>query len=270
MQAGIAHLAPSESHDRLRLGTLSMTSCFETTKTGGHCYISVCAHAQAAYDQIDFAALEQDVQQVAATCSMTHSPVVFGHNDLLSGNILVLQQPGFDPEDPDREGPVGFIDYEYGAYTYRGFDIGNHFTEYAGFEGDYTRYPNKEQQELFFRHYLAADNGTAADTPLPSDQLDRLSAEANVWALASHLYWGIWALIQACHSPMDFDYIQFSNTRLGEMRRRKDAFIAEACRVFGAEGSPVQAVPAGAEQLLQGQDVNGVVASIAASSLCPS
>eukprot|EP00878_Enallax_costatus_P032104 GHUV01035205.1.p1 GENE.GHUV01035205.1~~GHUV01035205.1.p1 ORF type:complete len:192 (+),score=40.02 GHUV01035205.1:192-767(+) len=146
MQAGIAHLAPSESHDRLRLGTLSMTSCFETTKTGGHCYISVCAHAQAAYDQIDFAALEQDVQQVAATCSMTHSPVVFGHNDLLSGNILVLQQPGFDPEDPDREGPVGFIDYEYGAYTYRGFDIGNHFTEYAGFEGDYTRCEDPAEQ----------------------------------------------------------------------------------------------------------------------------
>lgn len=52
----------------------------------------------------------------------------------------MLQQPGFDPENPDKEGPVGFIDYEYGAYTYRGFDIGNHFTEYAGFEGDYSRY----------------------------------------------------------------------------------------------------------------------------------
>lgn len=94
---------------------------------------------QAAYSQIDFAALEQVVQQVEAACSLTQSPVVFGHNDLLSGNILVLQQSGFDPQNPNRNGPVCFIDYEYGAYTYRGFDIGNHFTEYAGFEGDYTR-----------------------------------------------------------------------------------------------------------------------------------
>lgn len=26
--------------------------------------------------------------------------------------------------------------------------------------------------------------------------LQRLSAEANIWALASHAYWGVWALIQ--------------------------------------------------------------------------
>eukprot|EP00967_Tisochrysis_lutea_P101452 scaffold152243_cov19-Tisochrysis_lutea.AAC.1 len=34
------------------------------------------------------------------------------------------------------------------------------------------------------------------------DMLDRLSAEANLFALASHAYWGIWALIQArCAHP---------------------------------------------------------------------
>jgi hypothetical protein len=33
---------------------------------------------------------------------------------------------------------------------------------------------------------------------LPAAQLDRLSAAANVWALASHLYWGIWAIVQVC------------------------------------------------------------------------
>jgi hypothetical protein len=27
---------------------------------------------------------------------------------------------------------VHFIDYEYGNYSYRGFDIGNHFCEFAG------------------------------------------------------------------------------------------------------------------------------------------
>lgn len=27
---------------------------------------------------------------------------------------------------------VQFIDFEYGGYNHRGFDIGNHFCEYAG------------------------------------------------------------------------------------------------------------------------------------------
>lgn len=32
--------------------------------------------------------------------------------------------------------------------------------------------------------------------PLAPAVVDHLSASANVWALASHLYWGIWAIIQ--------------------------------------------------------------------------
>jgi len=94
---------------------------------------------QAAYSAIDFAALESEVNETEAVCQLTQCPLVFGHNDLLSGNILILQQPGFDPAAPDRNGRVVFIDYEYGAYTYRDFDIGNHFTEYAGFDGNYDR-----------------------------------------------------------------------------------------------------------------------------------
>lgn len=47
-----------------------------------------------------------------------------------------------------------FIDFEYGAYFYRGYDIGNHWDEYAGFEGDYSRYPDSQQQHLFAANYL--------------------------------------------------------------------------------------------------------------------
>jgi ethanolamine kinase len=95
---------------------------------------------QAAYAAIDFQALESEVKETQEVCSLTDCPLVFGHNDLLSGNILIMQQPGFDPTTPDRNGRIVFIDYEYGAYTYRDFDIGNHFTEYAGFDGDYDRW----------------------------------------------------------------------------------------------------------------------------------
>lgn len=94
----------------------------------------------AAYASLDFAAMAAEVDAVEAACAAAASPVVFSHNDLLSGNILILQRPGFDPKAPDLDGPLTVIDFEYGAYTHRGFDFGNHFNEYAGFECDYSRW----------------------------------------------------------------------------------------------------------------------------------
>lgn len=129
----------------------------------------------------------------------------------------------------------------------RGFDFGNHFNEYAGFECDYSRYPSPQQQHLFFRHYLAAgafsqrtvsgsggdDQEDACASSDPSLlMLERMEAEANLFALASHIYWGVWALIQARYSPIDFDYLQYSGTRWGEYHRRKDEFVAQASRVL--------------------------------------
>jgi thiamine kinase-like enzyme len=35
-------------------------------------------------------------------------------------------------------GKLYFIDFEYGSYSYRGYDIANHFNEYAGFDCDYN------------------------------------------------------------------------------------------------------------------------------------
>lgn len=47
-----------------------------------------------------------------------------------------------------------FIDFEYGAYAARGYDWGNHFNEYAGFECDYARYPDSVRVSAFVRAYL--------------------------------------------------------------------------------------------------------------------
>lgn len=70
------------------------------------------------------------------------SPVVFCHNDLQEGNILMKEnQPGGLS--------LCLIDYEYCAYNYRGFDIANHFVEWTY---DYTNpiYPHYSvNRELF-------------------------------------------------------------------------------------------------------------------------
>eukprot|EP00897_Mesotaenium_endlicherianum_P005935 jgi/Mesen1/536/ME000104S10619 len=92
------------------------------------------------------------------------------------------------------------IDYEYGAYSYRGYDLGNHFNEYSGFECDYS----------------------LQGSPASEEELEQLYVETNAYALASHLYWGIWGLVQAKHSPIDFDYLGYFFLRYDEFKRRKD------------------------------------------------
>ncbi len=124
--------------------------------------VRVCA-------QLDLAAMQAELDEVRRLCEAVQSPVVFAHNDLLSGNILVLQAraelrgrasyaprrrvtsaatlawqavchglaqaPQVDVADAsqcDLSGPLQFIDFEYSVAGYRGFDWGNHFNEYAG------------------------------------------------------------------------------------------------------------------------------------------
>lgn len=63
-----------------------------------------------------------------------------------------------EEEGQDREeGDVQFIDFEYSDTTYRAFDMANHFCEYAGFECDYSRFPDQSHVEYFVREYLKAD-----------------------------------------------------------------------------------------------------------------
>ena len=136
------------------------------------------------------------------------SPVVFCHNDLLAGNILVRGETKKDLE-------MVFVDFEYSNYNYRGFDIGNHFCEFSGF--DYSvfeqKWPNKRQQLFFLNAYLDRERelaGVLLDEKDQRIQLESLYVEVNQYALASHLFWGLWACIQYNFSSVDFDYIKYA------------------------------------------------------------
>ncbi len=63
------------------------------------------------------------------------SPVVFSHNDLQEGNILI--RPVY--ETPEEK--LILIDFEYCSYNYRGFDLANHFCEWS-FNNNVEIYPN--------------------------------------------------------------------------------------------------------------------------------
>ncbi|KAI3879285.1 hypothetical protein MKX03_024260 [Papaver bracteatum] len=162
---------------------------------------------QRRYETISFEEVRHDVNELKHLTDLLNAPVVYSHNDLLSGNLMLN----------DDEEKLYFIDFEYGSYSYRGYDIGNHFNEYAGFDCDYSLYPNKDAQYHFFRNYLKPD----VPQEVSDKDLEALYVETDSYKLASHLYWALWALIQAKMSPIDFDYLGYFFLRYNEYKRQK-------------------------------------------------
>eukprot|EP01111_Echinosteliopsis_oligospora_P012049 TRINITY_DN4097_c0_g1_i2.p1 TRINITY_DN4097_c0_g1~~TRINITY_DN4097_c0_g1_i2.p1 ORF type:complete len:308 (+),score=75.63 TRINITY_DN4097_c0_g1_i2:200-1123(+) len=149
-----------------------------------------------------------EVAELEEKLKQYNSPVVFCHNDLLHRN-LILSENG---------DAVFFIDFEYANFNFRGFDIANHFNEFAGFEVDYSLFPSRETQLTFLREYLQALGEEA--TP---EKLEKLLAEVELFVLASHLYWGFWALIQSQNSEIDFDFFGYSKARFDQYYKVKQS-----------------------------------------------
>ncbi|ALC49248.1 eas [Drosophila busckii] len=142
------------------------------------------------------------------------SPIVFSHNDLLLGNVIYTKSMN----------TVNFIDYEYADYNFQAFDIGNHFAEMCGVdEVDYTRYPKREFQlkwlRAYLEHYLQRTN-------IQNDEVELLYVQVNQFALAAHIFWTVWSLLQAEHSTIDFDYVGYAFLRYNEYLARKDEFLS--------------------------------------------
>ncbi|XP_021667787.2 probable ethanolamine kinase isoform X2 [Hevea brasiliensis] len=178
---------------------------------------------QRKFETILFKEVYDEVVEIKELTGRLNAPMVFSHNDLLSGNLMLNED----------EGKLYFIDFEYGSYSYRGFDIGNHFNEYAGYDCDYSLYPSKDEQYHFFRHYLRPDK---LDEVSDKD-LEALYIETNTFMLASHLFWALWAIIQAKMSPIDFDYLGYFFLRYNEYKKQKEKSCSLARSYLSGCGS---------------------------------
>ncbi|KAF5005858.1 hypothetical protein FDECE_7716 [Fusarium decemcellulare] len=168
-------------------------------------------------------------------------PLVLGHGDLLSGNIIIQASPspaaGGTAASTDVAS-VRFIDYE-------AFELANHFAEWAGFDCDYSLLPTTSTRRDFVREYLRAlsdisrqqqndnDDGTstsssgADDVPRSADlppvteaEVDSLMDQVDAYRGFPGFYWGLCALIQAETSTgtIDFDYAAYAEKRFAEYR----------------------------------------------------
>ncbi|XP_065124741.1 ethanolamine kinase 1 isoform X1 [Paramisgurnus dabryanus] len=157
--------------------------------------------------------LREEMIWLQQNLSKLGSPVVLCHNDLLCKNIIYNQ----------KEGNVKFIDYEYAGYNYQAFDIGNHFNEFAGLnEVDYSLYPGRELQLQWLRAYLEAyKEYKSLGTDVSNTEVEVLYVQVNRFALASHFFWGLWALIQAQYSTIDFDFLGYAVLRFSQYFKMK-------------------------------------------------
>ncbi|XP_053055574.1 choline/ethanolamine kinase isoform X1 [Acinonyx jubatus] len=165
---------------------------------------------------LEMYSLKDEMGNLRKLLDSTPSPVVFCHNDIQEGNILLLSEP----ENTDR---LMLVDFEYSSYNYRGFDIGNHFCEWVY---DYTHdewpfykaqpadYPTRGQQLHFIRHYLAeVKKGETISQEEQRKLEEDLLVEANRYALASHFFWGLWSILQASMSTIEFGYLEYAQSR---------------------------------------------------------
>ena len=152
------------------------------------------------------------------------SPIVFCHNDLQEGNLMEVAG-GLGGAGEGGAGSVGkvagplgevkVVDYEYGGYNYRGFDWGNFFCEiacdnfveqYPGFCLNPDKYPSDEQQKVLLQAYLRGREPAAGE-------MDAMIVEANSFAMASHLFWTLWAVAQAADTTIKWGYLEYAQQR---------------------------------------------------------
>lgn len=152
--------------------------------------------------------MQNELESLEIQAKSLNCPIVFCHNDLLCANII------FNPETKD----VAFIDYEYGSFNYRSFDIANHFCEFGGFDCDYSLYPSVAFQRQWIKEYLSTFSGT----PGTEQEIDQVLKEVALFNLVAHLFWCIWGLVQAQVSEIEFDYMAYAGKRFAEFKRRRD------------------------------------------------
>lgn len=160
--------------------------------------------------------LNEEIIHLQKTLEKVKSPVVFCHNDLLLGNVIYTES----------ENDVTFIDYEYAAFNYQAFDIANHFAEFIGINLDTidfkAMFPSKEFQKEWIKIYLEE---FYEKTP-SQNEIEEVYVDVTKFVLVTHLFWGIWSLIQSEHSNISFDYMRYAKVRIDEYFSRKDEFLA--------------------------------------------
>lgn len=207
--------------------------CINVTKS----WIQTARHAVDTIPKL--AEFKEDVAKLEAACAFiqpllhklkAHVPVVICHNDLLSGNVMVYRDDA--GEDKKIAALPRLIDFEYCRRDFALYDIANHWHEWAGYDNDFTKYPNKETQTKFLKAYFnelakATNNNTFPEEveALCSDAaIERARIITNFLFLAAVLTWSIWSMVQHAYSEIEFDYLDYYRKKFARFNEMKEEY----------------------------------------------
>lgn len=182
--------------------------------------------------------LEWLVKLLGDTPGISSKPFIFAHCDLLSGNVIIeppsssassRSSHSGSSDESDAISTVSFIDYEYTTPAPASFDLANHFAEWGGFDCDFTVLPTRPVRHAFLKEYLLSYN-SHLNRSYKESELNQLFDEVDRFRGVPGFFWGIWALIQAQISLIDFDYASYAEIRLGEFWAWKAEFSGSRAR----------------------------------------
>lgn len=89
---------------------------------------------------------------------------------------------------------------------------------------DYELLPDDSFQKKWLRIYLERYNenlGNFKGHEVTDEELEFFMSAVQKFTLASHFLWGIWSLLQAEHSSLEFDFLNYALIRYTEYYKRK-------------------------------------------------
>uniref|UniRef100_A0A8C8CP43 ethanolamine kinase n=1 Tax=Oncorhynchus tshawytscha TaxID=74940 RepID=A0A8C8CP43_ONCTS len=119
-------------------------------------------------ERVPIESLKDEMETLKRHLSLIGSTTVFCHNDLLTKNII----------------------YDYKE--------GNHFNEFAGI--DYSLYPSPELQRDWLTAYLESYKHSVGYF------LQTARRDIHELICVSNFFWGLWAILQARDSSIDFNF----------------------------------------------------------------
>ena len=153
--------------------------------------------------------------------SSSQIPIVLCLNNMKLNNFL------FDSANQ----LISMIDFDHCSSNYFLVDIVSYFLELA--KDDYeTKYPARSVQKSFLAEYLKHCKSNVSsiiyDAQQPNDhELEYLCDLCGLLIAPVHLYWALWAFLQALlTTPTSIiDYVNYGRVRLAQYQRHKKTFL---------------------------------------------
>ena len=78
---------------------------------------------------------------------------------------------------------------------------------------NWDNFPNEDTQRRFLKVYFETYYDTKKEKIDINEKINGMLEDIKWFDLASNYYWGVWALIQAALSIIDFNYNEYANLR---------------------------------------------------------